>query len=288
MQITPGMMQDLRRPFEPHEHEFLNGAAYIREDAITTRIEDVYPEWELTILDMRYRQTFGSDVQVTITVRLTIGGVSRDGVGSAKVIGKTTAWANNKKTPLPPEDHSEVNEAEKSAATDALKRAARLFGIGRYLLSLPDTVKDEASLAKYLNGNTPPTLPKQAATAPKQGKPASTGATTIAESPEQATSDTPLRAVLLTAVTVEKSETTGNRRMRFVTADNLQSVFSWTRQPFISGGWCDDRDWLEPNIYSLPAPAPAKVKWNATESGGYWTVESVDPFQPDFLTEGAR
>lgn len=152
MQITQAMMQELRRPFEPHEHEFLNGAAYIREDAITARIEDVYPEWQLTILDMRYRQTFGSDVQVTITVRLTIGGVSRDGVGSAKVIGKTTAWndAAKKKMPLPEDEHQEVNEAEKSAATDALKRAARLFGIGRYLLSLPSTVKDEATLARHL------------------------------------------------------------------------------------------------------------------------------------------
>jgi len=54
---------------------------------------------------------------------------------------------------------TEANEGEKSAATDALKRCARLFGIGRYLLTLPDNVKDVDSMARWLKsqGQTHPT-----------------------------------------------------------------------------------------------------------------------------------
>lgn len=152
MTLTSEHLATLQRPFALNDHEFLKDLVYITEGAITTRIEEVDPAWELTGLGITHRNTFGSDVQVTVIVRLTICGVSREGVGSAKVIGKTTAWndAAKKKMPLPEEEHQEVNEAEKSAATDALKRAARLFGIGRYLLALPDEVKTPETLAKHL------------------------------------------------------------------------------------------------------------------------------------------
>jgi hypothetical protein len=49
----------------------------------------------------------------------------------------------------------EANQAAKSAATDALKRAARLFGVGRYLLDLPNSVKDEKSLGTWLRQQQP-------------------------------------------------------------------------------------------------------------------------------------
>lgn len=172
MSLTKDDLATLKRRFEAHEHEFLNNNAYITEAAITDRIEEVDAEWTLAILSKDKRQTYGRDVSIIITVRLTICGVSKDGVGMARVIGKTGEWKDkNKKNKVKPDDwieyneadHTEVNEAEKSAATDALKRAARLFGIGRYLLTLPDNVRDSASMARWLidenayqNGATSP------------------------------------------------------------------------------------------------------------------------------------
>jgi hypothetical protein len=115
----------LRAPFALDDHEFLRGFVYLTEGAITTRIETVDPAWTLTIHNVYVR---GSEAICHVT--LTIKGVSRDGIGQHQITEKGA-------------------EAEKSAATDALKRAARLFGVGRYLL---DFEGDKAAFAKWLKG----------------------------------------------------------------------------------------------------------------------------------------
>lgn len=156
----------LRKPFAARDHEWLQGNPYITESAITSRIEDVDPAWSLTIISIEQRGQ-----QLVCVARMTIKGVSRDAVGMAAIVtGK--------------DGGKEVNEAEKSAATDALKRAARLFGVGRYLLDMPSSVRDEKTLALALGeasvSRIPPTPPAPKSSAPtppaaSSGSPAKPG-----------------------------------------------------------------------------------------------------------------
>jgi hypothetical protein len=118
MTLTHEDVQLLTAQFDASDHEERDGRTYIRERAITDRLDAVDPSWTWELLG----QPVWRDGSVIQSGRLTVKGVWRDGVGMESVrITKTG---------------SEANEAEKSAATDALKRAARLFGIGRYLLDL--------------------------------------------------------------------------------------------------------------------------------------------------------
>lgn len=132
--LTKEDLATLQFPFKAAEHEFLQGKTYITESAITSRIEEVDPSWKMEQISLFNR---ADSNQVVCTMRLTINDVWRDGVGMS-VITKLKSGAG------------EANEAEKAAATDALKRAARLFGVGRYLLDLPARVKDVESLREYL------------------------------------------------------------------------------------------------------------------------------------------
>lgn len=153
--LTPDDLATLRKPFAPNEHEFLRGFTYITESAVTNRLDDVDPSWSLVILNQAVR-----DNQAVVTVRLTVKGVGRDGVGMQTINDK-------------------AGEAEKGAATDALKRAARLFGIGRYLLDIPPGVGDMPGLTKWLNtkfSNVPaPKTDRRMAQPPKNGKVAPPG-----------------------------------------------------------------------------------------------------------------
>lgn len=147
--LTKEDLTILKAPFKATEHEFLRGFVYITEFAIVTRIEDVDPAWQFEITALDSRPTTGGkdQVQITCTAALTINGVTRYGVGQAKAYEtKPYTDKGTGETKLT----EEANEAEKSAATDALKRAARLFGIGRYLLVLPDDIKNEGQLATWI------------------------------------------------------------------------------------------------------------------------------------------
>lgn len=139
MTLTHEDLQTLAQPFEVDEHEWLNGNAYITEAAILNRIESIDPCWEGRKTEVVVR-TNESGQSITVFYALTIKGVTRESNGSAVVVVSSKG--------------KEANEAEKSALTDAIKRAARLFGIGRYILSFPSNVKDANSLAKYLGGST--------------------------------------------------------------------------------------------------------------------------------------
>jgi len=119
--------------FKPEDHEFLQGRAYIKEAAITTRIEEVDPSWSFAILSTEQRGD-----KIVVTASLSIKDVHRDNIGMAEI---RTAKDGDRET----------NEPEKAAATDALKRCARLFGIGRYLLTLPPSVRDEITLGKWMD-----------------------------------------------------------------------------------------------------------------------------------------
>lgn len=156
----------LTRHFKPNEHEFVRTYAYITEQAITARLDEVDPAWTLTILDTHQRNE-----QIIVTARLTIKGVSRDGVGMQKIERKETT--DEKTGEIKP---FESGEPEKGAATDALKRAARLFGIGRYLLDLPSGTNNIQAISRWLSGNggsTKPTPP--APNIPRNPEPSTNG-----------------------------------------------------------------------------------------------------------------
>lgn len=124
MSLSLEQLNTLKRPFARADHEFIRNFVYLTEEAITTRIEEVDPSWEFSVLNM---SQVGS--QAVVLARLTICGVFRDGVGMQQVLEK-------------------AGEAEKGAATDALKRCARLFGVGRYLLDAPKEDQFNAWLAQ--------------------------------------------------------------------------------------------------------------------------------------------
>jgi hypothetical protein len=113
--LTAEDLTVLRRPFAKEDHEFIKGFVYITEKAICERIEEVDPAWQFEIYEIK-RSEVGEAV---VSSALTIKGSTRYGVGMQK-------------------HNDKAGEAEKGAATDALKRAARLFGVGRYLLEAPN------------------------------------------------------------------------------------------------------------------------------------------------------
>jgi hypothetical protein len=92
---------------------------YTEEGPITERLDEVDPNWSLEIVD---KLVDGNSA--TVYARLTICDVSRDCVGSGS--------------------NPNAGDAQKGAATDALKRGARLFGVGRYLLDAPQFYTDWA------------------------------------------------------------------------------------------------------------------------------------------------
>lgn len=291
MPLTQDNLTTLKRHFEAHEHEFLNDNAYITEAAITDRIEEVDAAWTLEILNKSARQTYGRDTSIVITVRLTINGTSRDGVGMAKVVGKTGEWKDrnkrDKKKPddwieYPESDHSEVNEAEKSAATDALKRAARLFGIGRYLLTLPDNVRDYRSMERWLSGQNAhqnnAASPQNRETASNNphvhngGKNAQNGHSDGFI--ENGTTDT----AILKALTVVRVD--GRNRLKFTTTDN-RTVLAFSRKLFQERGWIDENDWSGLGDYPINHHIPVGITHHLITTdegeikGGYWEVSSV-------------
>lgn len=164
--LTSEHVDRLCKPFPLSEHEFRpEGFAYITEAAITTRLDEIDPNWSLTVKELRDRSASATPT-VTVVVALTVCGVTRDGVGSSAVeVGR--------------DGRRETNEAEKAAATDALRRAARLFGIGRYLLNAPrvQNPADRAAFAQWLANLAgdpvpppPKVLPEIATTNLKQAK----------------------------------------------------------------------------------------------------------------------
>ena len=127
MALTADDLKALARPFRFDDHEFTRGYVYIREDSIAARIEEVDPSWAWNDLHIER-----GPEQVTVSGSLTIKGVTRVGVGMQSIEHTIKDSKLTKEKML-----AEIGEPEKGAATDALKRAARLFGVGRYLLSAP-------------------------------------------------------------------------------------------------------------------------------------------------------
>lgn len=164
MALTIDEVKQLSKPFPMDAHEWRKGRnnrdyVYITESAVVARLNEVDPSWSLVVTDRAEREysttrkntTTGemytlSAHELAITVSLTIKGVARYGIGMAEIA-------------------PDAAEADKSAVTDALKRAARLFGVGAYLLNDPPAkAQFPAWLATLANGGVH--TPSNASAAP--------------------------------------------------------------------------------------------------------------------------
>lgn len=133
--ITKEQSNQLKDYFPVQDHEFIQGATYLSEEAITDRLDEVDPSWEFHRLgEFAYR-----DNSVIATFRMTVCGVSRDGIGMWDLTIKKKDGTT-----------MSAVDPEKSVSTDALKRAARLFGIGRYILEMRG-VSDQRTLSDWLS-----------------------------------------------------------------------------------------------------------------------------------------
>lgn len=139
----------LRWPFKLDDHRFDTEYPYLTEGPIEMRLDEVDPAWGWVIHRIETREVVGTrnEFKVTVHGSLTVKGVTRDGVGQA--ITRQSKPKTAKETGEMYTD--EINSAEKSAATDALKRAARMFGIGRYLLTTQKAgIKTRDQLYRWL------------------------------------------------------------------------------------------------------------------------------------------
>ena len=152
----------LQKYFSVNEHEFdYGGNAYIKESMICKRIESVDPGWGFVIKGIDVRSSAGDGGKevgtVTVHASMTINSTTRDNTGMGVILKSDLKaemkWEDKKKIKTGNVYTIEANQAEKTATTDALKRCARLFGIGRYMLDFGKSVSDEASLQRWFNNN---------------------------------------------------------------------------------------------------------------------------------------
>lgn len=169
MPLTQDDITKLRRPFAPEDHEFFNGYAYVAELAVCMRLEEVDPSYEFRLSSNPEPRTFVAEfVQVWQKATMTIKGVTRENTGMAKV--ESTKKGDR-----------EAGEPEKSSATDSLRRCARLFGVGQYLLNCPGWVQDTETMREWLDNGMQQTRGKRtqpAATSPNSRNKPQSGATT--------------------------------------------------------------------------------------------------------------
>lgn len=157
---TPGTLThedvaNLTRPFPVKAHEFKSSFCYVAEEEVTARLDEVDPGWTFEIKSIG-RGGINNQVCI-VTARLTVKGVSRESTGMQAV-----EYTNDGKGG---KSDRESGEPEKGATTDALRRCARLFGVGRYILKMGGDVKNEGQLTDWLKKNYPQQPAKPAAPA---------------------------------------------------------------------------------------------------------------------------
>jgi hypothetical protein len=256
--LTNEDLEILKKPFQPRFHRFHRGFAYVKEDAICERIEMIDPAWEL-----QWQATDFRDGRAIVTVALTVAGVTRCGVGMADVVTKTRTDKDTGEV-----NEYEVTEPEKAAATDAFKRAARLFGIGRYLLNLPQGIDNENALRKWLIANY---APDQVGSDTQQ-QPSPPPPT---ESREDTTEGETMDIEIAEVEVCEAKN--GNLYLRVhTTTDERASVF--TRAIFKDAGYIDDDsgDWqtVGERVGFEPPVAGTFIR----NKRGYWDLHTITEY----------
>ena len=155
MTLTREDLDTLKRYFEADQHAFdYSKKAYIKERPISERIEEVDPAFAFHVRQIQVRPSAGEGgkevATITVHASLTIKGVTRENTGMASVLKSDPKHIYIDKKKTDDTYTNEANQAEKHATTDSLKRCARLFGVGRYLLDTPNWVKDTSTMSKWL------------------------------------------------------------------------------------------------------------------------------------------
>lgn len=116
MSLSSEQVERLCKPLSLEDHYFNDGLVYLTESGVAARLDEIDPSWEFQIKSIEVQ----GDACV-VWGALKVAGVVRESVG----MDSDKLSRDGKRV---------VNEKQKAATTDALKRCARLFGIGRYLL----------------------------------------------------------------------------------------------------------------------------------------------------------
>lgn len=144
MTLTPEDQKLLRRPFTPEAVKFRidgrpqNGKVriltYIDSRLAAERLSEVDPDWEghLRFAGHSELDSIGLSVGAPVIYSIVVKGSQRQDVGQ---IGKSS-WGDDKGQYAADDKHA------KMAVSDALKRAAVLFGVGAYLYTLGDVYVD--------------------------------------------------------------------------------------------------------------------------------------------------
>jgi len=119
---TATILSQLKAPFPPQDHKErkLRGGGkwlYIPWQKIRDRLDEVYPKWQCS-----YSDPLVCEQDVVIRCKITIQGVTREGVGTAP-----QAEFNDEGK------RKGIGSPCECAIADALKNAAEQFGVGAYL-----------------------------------------------------------------------------------------------------------------------------------------------------------
>lgn len=273
----------LTAPFATHDHEFNYGKViYLTEGAITTRLDEVDPNWSFRVSMVEHRAD-----KVIVYAALTVNGVTRESNGydeAEYVKGKDR---------LP---EYEVNQREKAALTDALKRCARLFGIGRYILNIPKSIKTHDALNTWLKntygGGSAPAQSQPAAKqppaqinehafdrrVPDTRKKADDAPAPHTNGKNAEPADTMPEIEMAAYVTVKVGK--NNKPFyQFLSSDSVVTAYSFERAPFRNQGW-DVDGWL-PNEDGTPAEYDLDrypLVDLAKAADGYWHVTRVTAY----------
>lgn len=272
MPLTQDDIKKLRRPFAPEDHEFYNGYAYVAELAVCMRLEEVDPSYEFRLSSNPEPRTFVAEfVQVWQKATMTVNGVTRENTGMSKV--ESTKKGDR-----------EAGEPEKSSATDSLRRCARLFGVGQYLLNCPGWVQDIETMREWLESGMQQQRrkrPQNAAASPQKRETTPNksnthnGATNGQNGANQSkTIDGTIDHVLLKEVRVYVKEPETKHRYEFATEDG-RKVYEFSRDKFKELGWIEDHEWQDIGTYTIKHLIPAAVKFNATDTGGWWNIDTI-------------
>jgi hypothetical protein len=268
--LTQEQLHKLKEPFPPNAHEFLKGLVYLAEEWVTARIEQVDPSWEFHIDEVGLRGD-----QVYTRARLTICGVSRSNIGEQSItVSKETS--------------KEFGEPEKGSATDALKRCARLFGIGRYLLNAPN----EQAFPAWLEATHTRWSGSNNGQAPKLApKPERPSVTPAADDNAKSKADTEFESI---AGTDDTDDKTGEifkalvarvtldakaKQLIVVTFGDEQAYKTPTTKAFVDAGYAV-KQWKDGAINKFAAAAMPKIEYTKT---GKDTIEIIRVLTPEQL-----
>lgn len=135
----------LEKPFELDEHGFVEGNPYILKRAYRKRFNNIDPHWSEGAPEVI------AHINNVISIRMSIvvSGAMRYGVGTGIIQTSRKDKNTGAKIPLDGFDlDREYAKAIKSAASDALARAAQEFNVGWYLREIPKPFKDRFAAAK--------------------------------------------------------------------------------------------------------------------------------------------